>query len=64
MFHLNNHFSLTKYALERSPTVKTIPGYDQAFWDDLKGPFMDHLDEVNAKLMANGQPPLGQSKTN
>ncbi|KAF1809997.1 putative homogentisate 1,2-dioxygenase [Eremomyces bilateralis CBS 781.70] len=60
MFHLNNHFSLTKFALERNPTIKQIPGYEGEFWDNLQGHFMDHLDEVNTKLAAMGLPALGQ----
>ncbi|KAJ9134090.1 Homogentisate 1,2-dioxygenase [Pleurostoma richardsiae] len=60
MFHLNNHFSLTKFALERNPSIKHIPGYEGDFWDDLQGHFMDHLDEVNVKLSAAGLPQLGQ----
>ena len=80
MFHLNNHFSLTKYALERNPSIKReskscflsrylqsranipldIPGYEGDFWDDLQGHFLDHLEEIDAKLGAAGLPRLGQ----
>lgn len=28
-------------------------------WDNLKGQFMNHLDQVNADLKAAGLPPLG-----
>jgi homogentisate 1,2-dioxygenase len=28
-------------------------------WDDLKGEFMNHLDQVNADLKAAGLPGLG-----
>ena len=28
-------------------------------WDDLKGQFMNHLDEINADLTAAGLPKLG-----
>ncbi|KAH7025682.1 putative homogentisate 1,2-dioxygenase [Microdochium trichocladiopsis] len=60
MIHMNNHFSLTKFATERNPAIKHIPGYQGEFWDDLQGHFMDHLDEVNSKLAAAGLPTLGQ----
>lgn len=60
MLHINNHFSLTKFALERNPTIKHIPGYEGDFWDDLQGHFMDHLDIINAKLQSAGLPLLGQ----
>ncbi|KAH9897588.1 putative homogentisate 1,2-dioxygenase [Xylariomycetidae sp. FL2044] len=60
MLHMNNHFSLTKFALERNPSIKHIPGYEGDFWDDLQGHFMDHLEEVNDKLRSAGLPVLGQ----
>ena len=28
-------------------------------WDNLKGQFMNHIEEVNADLQAAGRPPLG-----
>ncbi|KAK4446631.1 homogentisate 1,2-dioxygenase [Podospora aff. communis PSN243] len=60
MFHINNHFGLTKFALERNPSTKSIPGYEGEFWDDLQGHFMDHLEEINGKLAAAGLPKLGE----
>ncbi|KIW19658.1 homogentisate 1,2-dioxygenase [Exophiala spinifera] len=60
MFHLNNHFGLTRFALDRNPSIKHIEGYEGDFWDDLQGHFMDHLDEVNERLAAAGLPQLGQ----
>jgi homogentisate 1,2-dioxygenase len=29
-------------------------------WDDLKGQFVNHLDQVNADLKAHGLPELGK----
>ncbi|KAH8879378.1 putative homogentisate 1,2-dioxygenase [Thozetella sp. PMI_491] len=58
MLHINNHFSLTKFALERNPNIKSEDSLGE-FWDDLQGHFMDHLDTVNTKLAAAGLPGLG-----
>lgn len=30
-------------------------------WDDLKGRFMEHIDEVNDHLKASGLPSLGEA---
>ncbi len=60
MLHINSPFALTKFALERNPAIKRIPGYEGDFWDGLQGHFMDHLEVVNAKLQAAGLPQLGQ----
>ena len=29
-------------------------------WDNLKGQFMNHIDQINADLKAEGLPPLGK----
>lgn len=29
-------------------------------WDNLKGQFLNHIDQVNADLQAHGLPPLGK----
>lgn len=29
-------------------------------WDNLKGQFMNHIDQINSDLKANGLPPLGK----
>ena len=33
--------------------------HEPKMWDNLKGQFMNHLDQVNADLKAAGLPPLG-----
>jgi len=58
MLHVNNNMGLTKFALERNAAIKQIEGYEGAFWDDLKGEFLNHLDTVNEKLKTNGQPTI------
>ncbi len=37
-----------------------IEGYEEGFWSDLQGHFLDHIDEVNLKLAKAGLPTLGQ----
>jgi homogentisate 1,2-dioxygenase len=34
--------------------------YEPKIWDDLKGQFMNHLDQVNQDLRAAGLPELGK----
>jgi homogentisate 1,2-dioxygenase len=53
MMHISSHVSLTEYALERSGKLQHQP---DDFWNDFRGGFMDHLDEVNADLQAAGRP--------
>lgn len=55
MMHISSHVSLTDYALERSGKLQHQP---VEFWDDFKGGFMDHLEEINAHLEAAGRPTL------
>ncbi|KAJ5809562.1 homogentisate 1-2-dioxygenase [Penicillium pulvis] len=55
MMHISSHVSLTDYALERSGKLQHQP---VEFWDDFKGGFMDHLEEINAHLEAAGRPIL------
>ncbi|KAJ5126580.1 hypothetical protein N7448_007359 [Penicillium atrosanguineum] len=52
MMHISSHVSLTEYALERSEKLQHQP---DEFWNDFKGGFMDHLDEVNADLENAGR---------
>jgi hypothetical protein len=33
--------------------------HEPKMWDNLKGQFMNHIEEVNADLKAAGRPPLG-----
>ena len=33
--------------------------HEPKMWDNLKGQFMSHIDEVNADLKASGRLPLG-----
>lgn len=35
------------------------PVHEPKMWDDLKGQFMSHIEEVNADLKAAGRPALG-----
>lgn len=55
MMHISSHVSLTEYALERSGKLQHLP---DNFWNDFRGGFMDHLNEVNADLQAAGRPGL------
>ncbi len=75
MFHIGVQFSLTDYALDRSGAVHrefpaTSPSNcrtnanlvspdDQ--WNDVKGHFLDHIDEINRDLIAAGLPILNGS---
>ena len=33
--------------------------HEPKMWDNLKGQFVNHLDQINADLKAAGLPPLG-----
>ena len=35
--------------------------HEPKMWDDLKGHFVDHIDEINAELQAAGRPVLGST---
>ena len=35
------------------------PVHEPKMWDNLKGQFMNHIEEVNADLKVAGLPPLG-----
>ncbi|KIY48782.1 putative homogentisate 1,2-dioxygenase [Fistulina hepatica ATCC 64428] len=56
MFHISMKLGITDYALHRSGVLHASPA-DQ--WDNLKGHFMDHIEEINADLCAAGLPTLG-----
>ena len=36
-----------------------FPVHEPKMWDNLKGQFMNHIEEVNADLKVAGLPPLG-----
>ncbi|KAF8639319.1 hypothetical protein AX16_010326 [Volvariella volvacea WC 439] len=58
MFESSMMFTITDYAMKRSGKLHE---HEPKMWDDLKGQFVNHLDEVNRDLQAAGLPPLGQS---
>jgi homogentisate 1,2-dioxygenase len=57
MFESSMMFTLTDYAMKRSGKLHE---HEPKMWDDLKGQFMNHLDQVNADLKAAGLPELGK----
>ncbi|KAI0630720.1 homogentisate 1,2-dioxygenase [Trametes polyzona] len=59
MFESSMQVVLTDYAMNRSGKLHE---HEPKMWDDLKGQFINHLDEVNADLKAAGLPPLGKSR--
>ncbi|KAH9949789.1 homogentisate 1,2-dioxygenase [Amylocystis lapponica] len=48
--------TVTDWALKRTGKLHE---FEPTMWDDLKGQFVEHLDEANADLKAAGLPPLG-----
>ncbi len=54
MFHTSRMMTVTDYALNRSGVQGLFPG----IWDDMKGHFLDHLDEINTVLEDTGAPTL------
>ncbi|KAJ7589973.1 homogentisate 1,2-dioxygenase [Mycena floridula] len=56
MFESSMMFTMTDYAMKRSGKLHE---HEPKMWDDLKGQFMNHLDQVNADLKAAGLPTLG-----
>lgn len=61
MFHISTRFSITDFALYHSGCLHESPA-DQ--WDDLRGHFMDHLEEVEADLKKAGLPSLTHHQFN
>ncbi|KAJ7082869.1 homogentisate 1,2-dioxygenase [Mycena belliarum] len=56
MFESSMMFTITDYAMKRSGKLHE---HEPKMWDNLKGQFINHLDEVNADLKAAGLPELG-----
>ncbi|OJT12431.1 Homogentisate 1,2-dioxygenase [Trametes pubescens] len=56
MFESSMQILLTDYAMKKSGKLHE---HEPKMWDNLKGQFINHLDEVNADLKAAGRPPLG-----
>ncbi|KAF9007503.1 homogentisate 1,2-dioxygenase [Cyathus striatus] len=59
MFESSMMFTISDYAMNRSGKLHM---HEPKMWDDLKGQFMNHIDEVNADLKAAGLPPLGSER--
>ncbi|KAF5327629.1 hypothetical protein D9619_004632 [Psilocybe cf. subviscida] len=57
MFESSMMFTITDFAINRSGKLHV---HEPKMWDNLKGQFMKHLDQVNADLKAAGLPELGQ----
>ncbi|KDQ59299.1 hypothetical protein JAAARDRAFT_127432 [Jaapia argillacea MUCL 33604] len=58
MFESSMMFTLTDYAMKRTGKLHE---HEPKMWDNLKGQFLNHLDQVNSDLKAAGLPPLGPS---
>jgi len=56
MLHLSSHFGLTDFARNIHENLQTKKSL--GLWDDVKGHFLDHLEEVNQKLAIVGRPQL------
>ncbi|KAJ7503555.1 homogentisate 1,2-dioxygenase [Mycena galericulata] len=59
MFESSMMFTITDYAMKRSGKLHK---HEPKMWDNLKGQFINHLDEVNADLRAAGLPELNGRK--
>ncbi|KZT35455.1 Homogentisate 1,2-dioxygenase [Sistotremastrum suecicum HHB10207 ss-3] len=59
MFESSFQFTLTDYAMKRTGKLHE---HEPSMWDNLKGQFINHLDEVNADLRKAGMPELEQKK--
>ncbi|KAJ6553584.1 homogentisate 1,2-dioxygenase [Mycena vulgaris] len=55
MFESSMMFTITDYAMKRSGKLHE---HEPKMWDDLKGQFINHLDQINADLKAAGLPDL------
>ncbi|KAF9478838.1 homogentisate 1,2-dioxygenase [Pholiota conissans] len=56
MFESSMMFTITDYAMKRSGKLHE---HEPKMWDNLKGQFVNHLEEINADLKAAGLPELG-----
>ncbi|CDO74970.1 hypothetical protein BN946_scf184945.g42 [Trametes cinnabarina] len=56
MFETSMQVTITDYAMKRSGKLHE---HEPKMWDDLKGQFVNHIEQVNADLEAAGLPPLG-----
>ncbi|KAF9460311.1 homogentisate 1,2-dioxygenase [Collybia nuda] len=56
MLETSMMLTMTDYAMKRSGKLHE---HEPKMWDNLKGQFLNHLDEINADLKAAGRPPLG-----
>ncbi|KAK7044071.1 hypothetical protein VNI00_007787 [Paramarasmius palmivorus] len=61
MFESSMMFTITDYAMKRSGKLHV---HEPKMWDDLKGQFTNHIDQINKDLAALGRPPLGTSGKN
>ncbi|KAH6665000.1 putative homogentisate 1,2-dioxygenase [Halenospora varia] len=52
MVHVSSHFSLTSFA--RNTHVNLEAKRNPAFWDDVQGHFLDHIEQINQKLASAG----------
>jgi homogentisate 1,2-dioxygenase len=60
MFESSMMLTLTDYAMKRSGKLHE---HEPKMWDNLRGQFINHLDQVNADLTAAGLPKLGEKST-
>lgn len=74
MFESSMMFTITDYAMKRSgklhgrATWLVLSSFanfrdlehEPKMWDNLKGQFVNHLEEINAELKAAGLPELGK----
>ncbi|KAF8181308.1 homogentisate 1,2-dioxygenase [Pholiota molesta] len=58
MFESSMMFTITDYAMKRSGKLHE---HEPKMWDNLKGQFVNHLEEINADLKAAGLPELGKA---
>ncbi|KAF8960037.1 homogentisate 1,2-dioxygenase [Flammula alnicola] len=56
MFESSMMFTITDYAMNRSGKLHQ---HEPKMWDNLKGQFLNHVEEINADLKAAGLPELG-----
>ncbi|KAH9902944.1 homogentisate 1,2-dioxygenase [Cubamyces lactineus] len=56
-FETSMQVTVTDYAMKRSGKLHE---HEPTMWDNLKGQFVNHIDEVNAELKAAGLPQLGE----
>ncbi|KAH9945385.1 homogentisate 1,2-dioxygenase [Epithele typhae] len=55
MFESSMQVTITDFGMKRTGKLHE---HEPKMWDDLKGQFMNHIDQVNADLKAAGLPPL------